>query len=824
MDDRQCHLAESDEVIGHKVGNMDALKQDLRFGIRALLSRPAFTVVALLTLLVGIGANTAMFTVVNAVLLRPLSFPESDQIVVFAGTNPAKGITQSNMSLPDFADWKNQSQSFEQLAGFVAGGSILAHGDESERVRGTGVTVDFFPLFRTSPLKGRLLQPDDAEPGRESVVLLSHALWQRRFGADPNIVGTKVMLTTKPTTIVGVMPQGFDYPAQTEVWVPYVFDAANERRDNRFISVIGRLKNGVSIQQAQIEINTINQRLAQSYSDTNAGWGAQLTDLRESLVGGLRIALLVLLGAVAFVLLIACANVANLQLARATYRQKEMAVRSALGASRFRMIRQLLTESALLSALGGVLGLALSVWLTQLLISWSPPNSPRFDEIGIDIQVFLFTFAVTILTGLVFGLVPALQTSRPDVNDVLRGSGRQGSSGGKHNRVGGILMISEIALSVILLAGAGLLIQSFARLREVNPGFKANNVLTMRLSIPPGKIPPGPGRAQFYREVTERVKTLSGVQSASAVLSLPLGGDTFNVGRSFIREGRPATPEESANATYLVVTPDYWQTLQIPLKSGRIFTENDTDQTTKVVIINETMARQHWGGENPIGRRITIWRDEDFPREVVGVVGDTKSSLDTDPGAQMYVPYAQDPGWGSLTLAVRTAGEPTALVGSVREQIRSIDKLVPTYSVKTMNDVVQNSAAPRRTPMLLLTVFAGVALLLAMLGIYGVTAYYVRQRTQEIGIRIALGAQRADVLKLVLKRGMFLSLIGVIVGVAGAFALTRYLTTLLFGVPPVDPLTFAGVSLLLVLVALLACYVPARRALKVDPLVALRYE
>jgi len=727
------------------------------------------------------------------------------------------------MSVPDFADWKNQNQVFERMAGFVAGGSLLVSGDETERVRGTGVSADFFPLFRTNAMKGRTLGPDDSQKGREPVVVLSHGLWQRRFGADQNVVGTTLSVGGKNTIVVGVMPPGFDYPAQSELWVPFPIDAAAERRDNRYLSVVTRLKQGVSLPQAQAEMDTINLRLAQAYNETNSGWNVRLTNLRERLVGEMRSPLLVLLGAVAFVLLIACANVANLLLARATARQKEIAVRTALGASRWRIVRQLLTESVLLSIVGGAIGLWLSIWLTKLLIALSPPNTPRFDEIAPDARVLAFTLALTVITGLVFGLAPALQVSRPDLNEGLKEGLRSGASGHR-NRLRSLLMVSEIALSFMLLVGAGLLIKSFIRLRDVSAGFNPDQVLAARVSLPFAKYPQGEPPVQLLHQAVERLSLLPGVQSAGAVLSLPLGGDTFNVGRGYIREGRPATPEEADGAAYLVATPEYFRTLQIPVVSGRAFTAQDTERTPKVLIVNETMARHLWPGESPIGRRITIWRDEEFPREIVGVVGDTKPSLDADPGQQMYVPYAQDSGWTGMSLVIRTNGDPTNIAAAMRNEMRSLDKGIPVFNVRTMNDVLDTSVAPRRTPMLLLSAFAAIALLLAMIGIYGVTAYYVTQRTQEIGIRMALGAQMSDVLKLVLRSGMVLALIGIGAGLVGAFALTRLITTLLFGVNPTDVFTFVSVSLCLLVTALIACYLPARRATKVDPLIALRYE
>jgi putative ABC transport system permease protein len=619
------------------------------------------------------------------------------------------------------------------------------------------------------------------------------------------------------------MPPGFDYPTQTEIWFPLRVDPAKEQRFNRFLNVVGRLKPGVDIKQAQSELSVINERLAQSYVDSNRGWNVKLTNLQDRLVGNLRASLLILLGAVTLVLLIACANIANLQLARATYRQREIAVRTALGASRFRIVRQLLTENVLLSLLSGALGLVLSVWLTRLLVSISPPNSPRFEEIGMDARVFGFAFAIAFITGVVFGLVPSIQTSKIDLNEILKESGRSGSHA-RRNRIGSALMVSEIALSFMLLVGAGLLIKSFIHLREVNPGFNPSNMLAMRVALPAGKYQQGEPRVQVYQQILERISSLPGVGSAGAVLSLPLRADTFNLGRGYVREGDPATAASEGNANFLTVTPTYFDTMQIPLKAGRGFTERDTNDAPKVALVNETLARRLWPGQSPVGRIIWVWHDEKFQREIVGVVGDTRASLDTQAESQLYVPFAQDGGWGTLSLVVRTKGEPAALAGAVRNEIRAVDKGMLIFNVRTLEDVVAVAAAPRRTPMLLLSSFAGVAMLLAMLGIYGVTAYYVTQRTREIGVRIALGAQMRDVLKLVLTRGVIFALVGIAIGVAGAFGLTRYLATLLFGVQPIDLMTFVLVAAILIVVALLACVIPARRAAKVDPLMALRYE
>jgi putative ABC transport system permease protein len=793
--------------------------KDLRYAIRSLLKRPGFVLIAVSTLALGIGATTAMFTIVNSVLLRPLQYPEPERIVVFEGINPGKGIKQSNMSVPDLVDWQKQSQSFEQIAGFFTWSAFLATGDEIERIRAAGVSPEFFPILGMQPVSGRVINSSDNAP----VSVISYGLWQRRFGGAPDVVNRDITLSGVKGTIVGIMPPGFNYPDDTEVWTEYRL--REDVRDNRYLNVVGRLKPGVALTQAQAEMDTISQRLEQNYAETNSGWSVRLTELRERMVGELRTSLLMLFGAVAFVLLIACANVANLLLARAAYRHREIAVRTALGASRWRIVRQLLTESLLLSTVSGAVGLALSVWLIKLLIAISPPNTARFDEIGFNWQVFVFIFAVTILAGLLFGLVPALQTSRTDLNETLKESGRTGAPGATRNRIGGILIVSEVALSFVLLACAGLLIKSFMHLREVSPGFQADNVLALRVSLPSGKYDESEeGRVQFYKQVVDQVKAVPGVQAAGAVLSLPLRGDTMILGRGVLLEGRRPVPEEASNALHLPITPDYFQAMQIPVKQGRAFTDHDNSQSTKVVIVNETMARKLWPGESPIGKRFSIWRDEKFIREVVGVVGDTKMRLDEEAEEQMYVPYAQDGNWWAMSLVVRSNNETSALATSVREALRSVDKGVATYNLKTMNDLISTSAAPRRVPMLLLSSFAGVAMLLAMLGIYGITSYYVTQRTHEIGVRMALGAQIADVLKLVLRRAMLLAVIGVVIGLAGAAAVTRYLTTMLFGVKPIDAVTFGLVALGLVVVALVASLIPAKRATKVNPLVALRYE
>ncbi|HLL75119.1 MAG TPA: ABC transporter permease [Pyrinomonadaceae bacterium] len=803
---------------------METILQDIRYGVRVLAKNPGFTAVAIVTLALGIGANSAIFSVVNAVLLRPLPYPDSERIVSFEGVNPSKGITDSNMSVPDFADWRAQSHAFEHVAGFVAGGSLLVAGEEAERVFGTSVTGDFFPLFRTDAMLGRGLLPGDAEKGAPPVAVLSHGLWLRRYGGDPSVVGRQIMVGRESTEVVGVMPPGFNYPERTEIWFPFPLDPAAERRDNRYLEVVARLKADAALAGAQAELDAVNARLAQGYAETNSGWGVRLTNLRERLTGNMRTPLLVILGAVALVLLIACANVANLLLARAASRGREFAVRDALGASRLRIVRQLLTESLLLSLAGGAAGMLISLWLTQLLVGLIPTNTPRLGEIGPDARVFGFALAASLFTGLLFGLAPALQASRGNLNEALKEGGRSGGEGARGGRARSAMIVSEIALSFMLLAGAGLLLRSFLRLRDVNPGFNPGGVLAMRISASGPKYPAGPARAEVYRQALERIGSLPGVESAGAVLSLPLGGDTFNVGRSFIREGRPATPEESAGASYLAATPGYFRALQIPLVSGRTFTDQDTEKSPMVVVVNETMARRFWPGESPVGKRITIWRDEKFAREVVGVVGDTRSAPGEPAGPQMYVPYAQDPNWGSLSLVVRSSADPASLVAAARNEIHALDKAIPVYNVRPMRDVVAAALAERRASTLLVGAFALLALLLSLVGIYGVTAYYVTQRRHEIGVRMALGAQARHVLGLVMAQSLRLTVAGLALGLFGAAALTRVLESLLYGVRPTDPATFAAAAALLGAVALLACLLPARRATKVDPLIALRAE
>ena len=805
---------------------MMTLWQDIKYGVRGFVKSPGFTLVAVLALALGIGTNTAIFSVVNGVLLRPLPYPGAERLVNFEGINPDRGITQAPLSIPDYIDLQSQTDAFESIAAsFESGMALTSDGGEPERIPRGAVTPSFFPTMGVTPLMGRALLKED-EVADDWVAVLSYGLWQRRFGANPNVVGSWFTFGGGTRCmVVGVMPRGFDYPNKTQIWT-VIYPNPKERRDNRFVQVIGRLKPTATIDGAQSQIDTINARLRQQYPQTNAGWGARLKGLQEWMTRDVRTSLLLLLGAIGFVLLIACANIANLLLARASARRKEIALRTALGAGRWRIIRQLLTESLLLAALGGAVGLAFSILLTKLLIAIGPADVPRLDQVGLDARVLGFTVGVVVLVGLLFGLAPALQVSKADLNDVLKEGGRGSSEGHGRNRVRALLVVSEIALSVLLLIGAGLLIKSFVLLRDVNPGFDAENVLTMRIALTnPRYHRDHQLQPTFFRELTSRVSALPGVEAAGATLTLPLNGSNFWVGRAFVPEGRPLATEEALQTEYFVVTPDYFKTMRIPVKTGRSFTDRDTAETPQVTVVNESFARRVFAGEDPVGKKITVWPDETFPREIIGVVGDVKSSkLDAETGYQVYVVYRQDAGWGSLSLAVRTKGDPEALTAPVRDAILSIDKNQPAYDIKTMDDVFSASVANTRLVMLLFGVFSMFALLLASIGIYGVIAYSITQRTHEIGIRLALGAQTRNVRRMIVTQGMILALIGAGLGLAGAFAATRVLRSLLYGVSATDPLIFIGVSLLLTVVALLACYIPARRATKVDPMIALRYE
>ena len=802
---------------------MNTFWQDLRYGARMLWKKPGFTVVAFVTLALGVGANTAIFSVVNAVLLRPLPFADPDRLVVIRETKLPQ-FPEFSVSPGNFLDWQRQTTVFEQIAALSGVSYNLIGSGEPERLRGSRVTANLFSTLGVKPALGRDFKPEEDQEGRNNVVIISYGLWARRFGADPNIIGQALTLSGRSYTVIGVMPQTFRLlDRATDVWAPMAFTAQErENHGDHYIFAFGRLKPQVTQEQATAEMRTIAQRLEQQYPDSNAGWGVKLVPLLQYMVGDMRPALLVLLGAVALVLLIACANVANLLLARAAARQKEIAIRTAMGAGRWRIMRQLLTESVLLALIGGSLGLLLAVWGLDLLLALAPENLPRVKDVSIDARALGFTFGITLLTGVLFGFVPALQASRPNLNETLKEGGRGMTGDARRQRVRHALVAGEIAVALLLLIGAGLLLKSFWRLQEVEPGFNPKNALAVNLELPRMKYPEDQQCAAFYSQLIERVSSLPGVQAVGASSVLPFADD-YVVG--FVIQGRPpVAPGEMRSANYYAVSPDYFKAMGIPLIRGRFFTERDNQDAPRVMIINETMARRYFPDEDPIGKRILITQGPETFREIVGIVGDVKQyGLDTETTAQTYEPYLQQP-FSFMTLVVRATTDATSLGAAVRSQVLAVDKDQPVSSIETLEKLVSDSVARQRFSMTLLGVFAGVALVLAAVGIYGVMAYAVTQRTHEIGIRMALGAQDVDVLRLVIGQGMILALIGVACGLIGAFALTRLMSSLLFGVRATDPFVFAGVALLLAGVALVACYIPARRAARVDPNVALRYE
>jgi putative ABC transport system permease protein len=800
---------------------MNTLWQDLRYGLRMLLKNPGFAVVAVIALALGIGANAAIFSVVNAVLLRSLPYNEPERLLVLRENKPPQ-FPEFSVSPGNFLDWQKQNTVFEKLAAIGGSSYNLVDAGEPERLRGARVSAGLFEMLGVKPAQGRTFAAEEDQEGHNSVAILSHGLWQRRFGADPNIIGRAVQFNATSYTVIGIMPPDFQFPdRETELYTPIAFDAKQaQQHGSHYISVVGRLKPGVTLEQARTEMSAIAARLAQAYPDSNTGWGVTLFPMQEYESRDIKPALLVLLGAVALVLLIACANVANLLLARATARQREIAIRTALGASRWRVIRQLLTESVLLAIVGGGLGLLLAVWGMDLLLALAPQDLPRVKEGALDARVLGFTILITVLTGIIFGLAPALQSSRPNLNETLKEGGR-GTTGG-HHRVRHSLVITEVALALMLLIGAGLLIRSFYRLQQVAPGFNPKNALAVGVSLPTKKYTEPEKKSAFFAQLLEKISAQPGVVAVGATQSLPIQGDfvlAFNI------QGRaPDAPGQEPNTNYYAVSAGYFKAMGIPLLRGRLFTEQDNKDAPRVAVINETMAKKFFPGEDPIGKGINVTNGPERFREIVGIVGDVKQyGLDQPTTMQTYEPYLQTP-FSDMTLIVRTEGDPTAVSASVRNQVLSIDKDQPVSRVRTLEQVVSESVSKQRFSMLLLGIFAVVALILAAVGLYGVMSYAVTQRTHEIGIRMALGAQQRDVLKLVVGQGMILALVGVGLGLIASFALTRVMATLLFGVSATDPLTFLIIPALLAAVALLASFVPARRAMKVDPMVALRYE
>ena len=807
---------------------MNKLIQDLRYGIRTLLKRPGFAVVAVATLALGMGASTVIFTVVNAALLRGLPYREPNRLYHLWERTPKQDFNKREFSYPDYQDYQ-QNTVFEGLAAYSGGGGILSGVGDPENINAPRASANFFSVLGVEPHIGRTFQTGEDVPNGPRVAILTYGLWQRRFGANPGVLGQGITLNGQSYTVVGVLPPTFQFALMNaDLWVPY--QPSQNQLTRRFMhgtNLIGRLKPGVTPEQAQSEMNVIASRIEQQFNDSHAGTTARVVPLQEEIVGTVRPILLVLLAAVGFVLLIACANVASLLLTRSLARQKEVAIRAALGASRWRVIRQLLTEAILLSLAGGAIGLVIAYWGVPALVATMPQNQlnamPFLKSLQIDLGILGFSFGLSLLTGMVFGLVPALQSSRLDLTEVLKEGGRHASAGAGQ-RLRSAMVVGEIALAVVLLVGAGLMMKSLLRLLQTNVGFNTENLLTMRIVLPPAKYPEAPQVFNFYTQLQERVRSLPGVVGAGTVDILPLnGGNTtrFNV------DGDPLPPPgKETEANVRVVNEHYFQTIGVPLLSGRLFDERDQDGAPTVVIIGKTIADRIFAGRDPIGRKLRYASVQADPVTIVGVVGDVKiTGLDEEVRPVLYYPFRQAGDYSS-SLVVRTNSDPTTLANAVRGEVRNLDPDAAVLNVNTMEGMISQTQASfiRRFPALVIGIFAGVALLLASIGIYGVVSYSVSQQIHYIGIRMALGAGPSDILKMVLKQGMVLALAGVVIGVVAALLLMRLLVTLLYQVTTTDVATFAIVSGTLFAVALLACYLPARRATKVDPLVALRYE
>jgi len=814
---------------------METLIQDLKYGARTLLKNPGFFFVAALALALGIGANTAIFTLVNALLLKPLPYRNAEQLVLIWHRYPKLKLDEASISPPSYVEYRDMTSSFQNVATGTSWSVNLTGVGEPERLDGARVSYNLFTTLGVEPAMGRAFTEDEDQPGKNNVVIISHGLWKRRFGGDPAIINQTIALDGESHTVIGVLPPAFVFMQQADVFKPIAFTSEQLAPNNHgfeYLVVVARLKPETTVAAARAEMDTLADRLRPEFYGNNSDWGITVNPLREQLVGNFRLALLVLLGAVTCVLLIACANVANLLLARASSRQKEVAIRTALGAGRLRIARQLLTESILLGVFGGVIGLGLAYVGIRALVAGVPEDITGFvvgwKQIGINIEVLGFTLGLSLLTGTIFGLAPAIQASRTDLNKSLKEGGRSGSEGASRNLVRSILVVVEVAIAVVLLVGAGLLIKSFVRLQEVTPGFDASGILTMQIALPETRYKEREQISSFFEQVLQRISATPGVESAAVANGLPMSGNNWNA--SFAIEGLQVQPgEPSPHGDPHMISPDYFKTMRIPLLRGRYFTDADTKNSKPVCIIDQTLADQYWPEQDPVGKRIAAFFDAKRGeplnwREVIGVVGHVKQyGLDGKSKVQYYFPQTQRP-VSEQSLVVRTSSDPALLTNAVKSAISQVDPDQPVYKVTTMEKVVAGSTLQKRFSMYLLGIFSSVALLLAAVGIYGVMSYSVSQRTHEIGIRMALGARSSGVLGMIVRQGLIVTGIGVGAGLFLAFLATKVMESLLFAVGVHDPVTFVAIPVVLVAVSLLACLLPARRATKVDPMIALRYE
>lgn len=810
---------------------LEDLWQDLRYGLRILVRNPSFTLTAVVLLALGIGANTAIFSVVKAVLLWPLPYKDSERIVRIWNTYPPLGMTELEFAEPEFIQYRNQVSSLDHIGAFSTGTQSLTGAGDAERITVAWASSDFFSVLGTQPALGRVFTAEEDQAGRDAVAVISRRLWQEKYGADSGLIGKSITLDGRSRTVIGIMPESFKFPGKdVDIWIPITINTASMNIGSHYIGLVGHLASTTTLERASAEMRTINGGIKQRFPEYFKGAeeaGVNLIPLREQIVGNFRRALLVLFGAVSFILLIACANIANLLLARAGSRQQEIAIRAALGASRARIVRQLLTESVILSLLGGGMGFLLALWALQLVVKHSPQEIiPRLHEVNIDSAVFGFMLLVSTLAGCVFGLAPALRSSNPNLSETLKEGGRGGMGSLRHNYTRSLLVVSEVALSLMLMIGAGMMVRSFLYLMDVKLGYDTQQALTMRLSLSSTKYPERQNVVAFYDRLLQRIAELPGVQTTAVVNQLPLDGTRANV--SFEIEGRELQPG-TAIADDQMISPDYFRTLNIPLVRGRFFTNLDGKQEPLVVIINQTLAEKFWPGEDAIGKQMRIRRDAPSV-EIVGVVADVKNrKVNDETKPELYFPLAESsfsivPTPISMALIVRSAVEPLRLTNTIRSAVRDIDAETPVANIQTIQHIVSSSISEPQFIMELMVIFAGLALVLMAIGVYGVISNSVTQRTREIGIRKALGATSRGILMLVIRQGLLLALCGIAIGLIGAFALTRVITSLLYKVSATDPVIFIGLSLLLIMVALLACYIPARRAIKVDPTITLRYE